>query len=290
MAAAGDPRVDNARRVYARVVASASGELASRLEAALLAVRREDFIGAPPWYISIISGGAPAYIELDASAADPILIYQTHLFALMRDKGINNGDPMLHGTMLGALAPPVGGTVLHIGTGTGYYTAILAELVGTSGRIVGYEVEPTLAARAQALLADRNTVRIERVSGAATTLPKADAVYVNAGATRPHAAWLDALNDGGRLVFPLINAGTSGWGLNLAIVRGAQHYGVTVIGRAGFIACAGANDAAEGARVTTALQQGKLFTARQLIRNDAPDDTAVLTGEGWWLSSRPLEA
>ena len=39
--------------------------------------------------------------------------------------------------------------------------------------------------------------------GAAIPFDGADVIYVNAGATRPADAWLDRLNDGGRLILPL---------------------------------------------------------------------------------------
>ena len=32
-------------------------------------------------------------------------------------------------------------TVLHIGCGTGYYSAVLAQLIGLSGKVIAYEIE-----------------------------------------------------------------------------------------------------------------------------------------------------
>ncbi len=40
--------------------------------------------------------------------------------------------------------------------------------------------------------------------GFAVDLESADVIFVNAGATRPSANWLDALSPDGRLLFPLI--------------------------------------------------------------------------------------
>src|SRR6202035_2556512 len=67
---------------------------------------------------------------------DPILVYQNVLFALDRQKQINNGEPFLHVQLLGALAPTRGNVALHIGCGTGYYTAILTHLVGPSVKVI----------------------------------------------------------------------------------------------------------------------------------------------------------
>jgi protein-L-isoaspartate(D-aspartate) O-methyltransferase len=280
---ASDARLDTARRLFAEHVACQSGALRERLEAALLKVPREAGLGPPPWSVATFHRNEPVHLT---PFSDPLHLYQNVLVALVAAKGINNGEPGLHGQLLGALNPDLGASVLHIGCGGGYYTAVLAELVGPSGKVIGYEIEPVLAARAVEALKPWRSVRIEPVSGTAAELPPADAIYVNAGATRPHDHWLDALKDGGRLVFPLISAGESGWGVSMFIERQGDHFAAKVIGRAGFIACTGANEAGEGERVVAAVQSGALFRSRRLVRNSAPDDTAVLVGDGWWLSSQ----
>jgi protein-L-isoaspartate(D-aspartate) O-methyltransferase len=38
--------------------------------------------------------------------------------------------------------------VLHLGCGTGYYTAIAAELVGPTGKVIGIENDAALSERA----------------------------------------------------------------------------------------------------------------------------------------------
>ena len=45
-----------------------------------------------------------------------------------------------------------GDRVLEIGTGSGYTTAVLASLVGDSGHVTSIDVNPTLTARARALI------------------------------------------------------------------------------------------------------------------------------------------
>ena len=239
-----DPRLQAAREVFARLISAQSGALHSRLADALRAVPRENFAGPAPWAITIYPGGKPVHIEV----TDAIHLYQDCLIALDRDKGINNGEPVLHARLLGALAPLLGGTVLHIGCGGGYYTAVLAELVGPTGRVIAYDIVEPLARQAAAALRLRANVRVEAHSGTAAALPKADAIYVNAGATRPHALWLDALRDGGRLVFPLSSVGF-GPGVSLLIERRGSGFAVRPISPSGFISCSGATDAAEGERV-----------------------------------------
>jgi protein-L-isoaspartate(D-aspartate) O-methyltransferase len=283
-----DVRLEAVRVLYARLAAGHAdrGELRERLEQAFAFVPREHFLGRGPWHVSTFGRDGPTYLE--TPTPDPIHVYQNVLFALDREKGINNGEPWLHGQMLGALDPDRGDTVLHVGSGTGYYTAILAQLVGPSGRVIAYEVEPALAERARACLEPWDNVSVAEASGTGVRLPHANAVYVNAGATRPEPGWLDALHDGGRLVFPMAGGGPGRWGATLAITRLGVEYAVRIIGRSGFIGCLGAVDEAEGMEVSRAIREGGLFKARRLVRDDSPDASAVLKGRGWWLSSTPV--
>jgi protein-L-isoaspartate(D-aspartate) O-methyltransferase len=273
-------RLDRARAFYARLASARGGALRHALEAAFARVPRERFLGPPPWY-AVTEVGYVTVPHDDAS-----YVYQDVLFALDRAKGINNGEPSLHGQLIGVLAPRNGDLVLHIGCGTGYYTAILAELVGPSGRVIAYEVDPDLAERAAEYLKEWPNVKVEGSSGTLPGLPAANAIYVNAGATRPLAEWLDALLDGGRLVFPLVTE--DGWGATLAITRHRERFSVEVINRVRFIGCVGATNAEEGRAVADAFRSGELFSARSLCRDSDPDDTAVLVGDGWWLSSRTV--
>src|SRR5262249_52352677 len=115
----------------------------------------------------------------------------------------NNGQPWLHAMLIAAAAPRPGEHVVHIGAGVGYYTAILAHVVGESGRVtaVGFGVGP--APRAAAEFAAAAQVRALQGDGVQAEFDAADVIYVNAGATRPADIWLDRLNDGGRLILPL---------------------------------------------------------------------------------------
>lgn len=282
-----DLRLEAARQLFARLVAAGAGrgELAERIESAFAFVPREHFLGRGPWTVSRFSGTSATFVE--TPNADPILVYQNVLFALDREKGINNGEPWLHGEMIAALDPDRGDTVLHVGCGTGYYTAIIAHLVGPGGRVIGYEIEPSLAERAAMCLEPWDHVSVAPGTGVGARLPHANAIYVSAGATRPEAAWLDALSNGGRLVFPLA-AGGGSFGVTMRVERVGARFKVGLVGRSAFISCVGASETDEGQRVGAALASGVLWSARQLFRHTVPDESAVLVGDDWWLSSTPV--
>jgi protein-L-isoaspartate(D-aspartate) O-methyltransferase len=166
-------------------------------------------------------------------------------------------------------------------------TAILAHLVGPAGKVIGYEVHGELAARAIDNLAPWSNVGVHRASGVVGGVPRADAIHVNAGATRPAAAWLNALNENGRLVFPLSRSWASQAGVGLKVKRTKHSFPAEVVGFCVFIPCQDAFDQDEAGRVTAAFRSDARWTTRSLVRNDRPDETAVVVGAGWWLSSRP---
>ena len=197
-------RIAKRRRAYAAEITRRADVRDPRIEKAFAAVPREDFAGPPPWHIG--AGGLYGRTSDD----DPARLYDDVLVAIDARRGINNGQPSLHALSIDALGVKDGETVLHIGAGAGYYTAILAHLVGPTGRVVAYEIEPDIAERARANLAGFPQVELRARSGVDEALPKAGCIYVNAAASHPVRAWLDALKVGGRLLFPLQAAHSTG--------------------------------------------------------------------------------
>src|ERR1700688_3317121 len=186
------------RAAYAKQILAAAWVDNARLEAALSATRREDFLGAGPWWIL---RRFRDYIT--TPDADPVYLYTDDLVGILPERHLNNGQPSLHAYLIHQASPSAGDHVVHVGTGTGYYTAILAHLVGPSGRVTGIEYEPELAARAKANFASYPNVEIVEGDGALVSFDTADVIYVNAGCTRPAESWLDQLADGGRLILPM---------------------------------------------------------------------------------------
>ncbi len=109
----------------------------------------------------------------------------------------------MHARWLDVVAPRPGEDVVHVGGGTGYYSAILAELVGHNGRVTSIEFDAALATRAQKNLANRSNVACIKGNGFDWPQGAVDVVYVNFAVSRPARSWIENLNAGGRLIFPL---------------------------------------------------------------------------------------
>jgi protein-L-isoaspartate(D-aspartate) O-methyltransferase len=267
------------RRAYAAEVTRSAGVRDPRIEAAFAAVPREDFAGFPPWRVGSGAFGSDW-------VSDPERLYEDVLVGIDMRRGINNGQPSLHAQALDALGVSEGETIVQIGAGAGYYTAILATLVGPMGRVIAYEIEPDIAERAAANLARYPQVEVRARSGV-DDLPAADAIYVNAAATHPLRAWLDALKPGGRLVFPLQAAGSSGAMAFVTRPERGEAWPARLLAGVVFIACAGAQDADMGRKLDRAFRHGGQGRVRWLRFGGAPSETDWVRGDGWALSTEP---
>lgn len=268
------------RGQYADEVTARAGSPAVR--DAFAKVPRERFLGPGPWKILQVGVG---YVP--TPNADPAHIYQDVLVALDAEAGLNNGQPSLHAVSLAALDLRKGETVIHIGCGSGYYTALIAELVGPTGSVQGWEIEPALAEIAEENLAPWHNVNVIARSGTEGPLPSADALYVSAGATTPVRAWTDALRPDGRLLFPLV--ADRGRGGMLLVTRRPAGLAARFVAGAQFVPCAGAEDEHDAAALEAAFARGGWAEVRSLHRGSEPDETAWVAGNGWWLSTAYVE-
>ena len=267
------------RAFYAQLICAAAKTTNPRIEQAFRTVRREPFAGPGPWSISV--GGHPYVVTPDD---DPAFLYQNTLLALEPARGLNIGMPGAHAYWLSGCGVKEGETVIQIGAGSGYYTAILAELTGPSGRVHAYEIDERLAALARENLKDIPHVELEDRSGIASDLPAADVIYVCAGAAQPATQWLDALRPRGRLVFPLAPEGMLGGMLMITRPEEGAVWPAKFLSRAQFIGCAGLQDADAGRRLSEAFAKG-WESVQSLRRGGAADETCWFAGEGWWLST-----
>src|SRR5262245_52453967 len=94
------------------------------LVGALERVPRERFVGPGPWQIIDLSSGSLGYQRTPDD--DPKHLYRNVLVALDASRSLNNGLPTSLASWLDALDLQPGERVVHLGCGTGYYTAIMA--------------------------------------------------------------------------------------------------------------------------------------------------------------------
>jgi protein-L-isoaspartate(D-aspartate) O-methyltransferase len=166
-----------------------------------------------------------------------------------------------------------GERVVHVGCGTGYYTAVMAHCVGPSGKVTAIDVDAALAAEARANLASMPWVNVHRDDGR-TIDGAVDAVMVNAGVTHPLASWLDALRPGGRLALPLTVAMSSTIGKGLLIVltraRDGDEFEARVLGFVAIYNAIGLRDDAAGQQLAAAMRKQPMVSLTRL-RRDAHD-------------------
>ncbi len=275
------------RRAYAKQVLAAANVIDTPLETAFAAVKREDFLGPGPWPIL---RWLRSYVP--TPDADPVYLYTDDLIGIVPSKRINNGQPSLHAIMIHAAAPQPGEHAAHIGTGVGYYSAILAHMVGSTGRVTAIEFEPDLAARAAANFAGVPNVRVVAGDGATADFDAADVIYVNAGATKPADNWLDRLKEGGRLILPLTtdrNFGGPGPAMNQGAVfwveRRGGDYRARWISPVAIYPAEGARDAASEAVLADAFAKGDARGVTRLYRGDeVPAERCWLKAPGWCLA------
>jgi protein-L-isoaspartate(D-aspartate) O-methyltransferase len=278
------------RAAYAKQILAAARVVDNaRLEAAFSATRREDFLGAGPWWIL-----RNYQVYVTTPDADPVYLYTDDLVGILPERQLNNGEPSLHAHLIHEASPRVGEHVVHIGTGTGYYTAILAHLVGPSGRVTGIEYEPELAARAKANFAASPNVDIIEGDGALVSFDTADVVYVNAGCTRPAESWLDRLADGGRLILPMTaNRGSGAMspervartGAVFRVERRGKDYLAYWISPVAIFPCSGNRDEMSERALAEAFARGGWEKVTRLYRNqEIPEDRCWVRGSRWCLA------
>jgi protein-L-isoaspartate(D-aspartate) O-methyltransferase len=126
---------------------------------------------------------------------DPVYLYTDDVIGILPERNLNNGQPSLHAALIAVAAPQPGEHVGHVGAGLGYYTAILAELVGRYGEGDGDRIR--WRARRPRYGRRRMTAWCTAMARESCSNPSTSS-YVYAGATRSADAWLDRLKEGGK--------------------------------------------------------------------------------------------
>ena len=137
-----EPRSDwlvAARQGYAEELRFTAPIRSAAVVKAFATVPRENFLGPGPWRILSPMGPAEYWTTENA---DPRHVYHDALVAIDETRRLNNGQPSLWAHLYDRLGLAPGAHVVHIGAGTGYYSAILAEIVGGNGRVTANRYRP----------------------------------------------------------------------------------------------------------------------------------------------------
>jgi protein-L-isoaspartate(D-aspartate) O-methyltransferase len=227
---------------------------------------------------------------------DPVYLYDDVLVGIVPELGLNNGAPSYHAPVLANAGIQEGEHVVHIGAGTGYYTAIMAHLAGSFGKVTAIEFEPGLAERAKNNLAHLGNVQVLRGDGAAVDFEPANVIYVNAGATHPADRWLDGLTEGGRLMLPLTRVkqtdGNARHGRVFRIERRGSDYLVCPVSDVAVYPCEGiGRDADAEAAIAAAIEkdidsrtEGWRRVTRLYRHANIPLERCWLRASGWVLA------
>jgi protein-L-isoaspartate(D-aspartate) O-methyltransferase len=128
--------------------------------------------------------------------------YEDHPLPIGDNQTIS--QPYIVALMLETLRLAPNDKVLEVGTGSGYVTALLAELVA---QVFSMERQAALAESARNLLAALGYGNVRVVTGdGALGLPACapfDAILVSAAALEVPPALLSQLGDGGRMIIPI---------------------------------------------------------------------------------------
>jgi len=277
------------RRAYAKQTLAAARISDAAIEDAFAAVPRENFLGNGPWPMY----RRPPGTYVTSPDADPVYLYVDQVVGLIPERRINNGQPSLHAMLIAASRIGSGNHVVHIGAGTGYYSAIMAHIVGRTGMVTAIESNPVLA---REYLRETSNVRVLEGDGSTLPFDAADLIYVNAGVTHPLDSWLDGLFEGGRLIIPpttdenfpvagstVFNPATAlRSGAYFCIQRRGTSFDVRGLMPTVIIPAQGARDRAAEAVLAKAFVHGDWHKVTRLIRSeDIPDDRCWLKGCGW---------
>ncbi len=264
--------LDLQRRFYAEELQAVSNLRTPGLVDALATVPREAFLTPGPW---LVQGQADSLAgPRQTPDADPRHVYHNISVAIDPARQLFNGQPGLVASWIDLLGLRLGSRVLHVGSGPGYYTALLSRVVGPEGRVVAVEVDEALATTARAALAPYPSVEVRhangKIDGSGETF---DAVLVSTGVTHAEESWLDALALGGRLLLPLTFTmpamGPIGKGPALLLSRGDDPVSLAarVVGFVAIYSALGLRDDELNHRLGEALKAGPYPPVKWLRRD-----------------------
>jgi protein-L-isoaspartate(D-aspartate) O-methyltransferase len=289
--------LEECRAFYSQEIRFAANLSTPGLVEAFARVPREKFLGPPPWLIGSAEAralSAAGMVQMSyVTVEDSRDLYHNVVVSLDRSKDINNGQPGSLARWIDALELKPGDRAFHLGCGVGYYTAIIAEVVGPDGSVMALELEPGLAARAKENLSAYANVTVDAGDGANFDPRPSDAMLVNCGVTHPQTIWLERLRDAGRLVAPFTVAitPTVGQGIMTKIVRHHAAYSAEIVSSVAIFSGGNLRDPALEPLMAKVLRSGGLLKIKS-VRRDAhePADSCALHASEVCLSMVELSA
>jgi protein-L-isoaspartate(D-aspartate) O-methyltransferase len=288
--------LDLRRRFFAEELEAVCKLRSAALVEAFATVPRERFLRPGPWAVLADSDFTAGLRVRTTPDADAGRVYHNIAVAIEASRQLFNGQPGTLGVWIDALDLAAGSRVLHVGCGLGYYTAVMAQCVGPTGRVVAFEVDETLAWEARQNLASVPWVVANHGDGSQIAGETFDAILVNAGVTHPLDAWLDALAVGGRMILPLTAtmaamASTLGKGLVLAVTKENQtELAARVLTFVAIYSAVGLRDSDLNDRLGKAMAGGPAhWQSIKRLRRDPHDasPSCWMHAEGFCLSANP---
>ncbi len=280
------------RHRYAEEIGKNAKVRSTALLQAFAKVSREEFVGKGPW--KVLSRPAVGYSQPQVTeVTDPAELYRDVAILLDPLRNLTNGNPGTLAPWLDALDLSEGKSAFHLGCGTGYYTAIMAEAVGPAGQVTAFEIDPTLAAQARTNLGRYPNVQVVQGDGGVADTGARDAILINAGVTHPRESWLDNLRPSGCLVLPLtveIGMPHVGKGMMLHVSRTGSGYAARFLPIPVMIySCSSVRDSQFGSLLGQQFMSGT-FSSVQSLRRDAHshEPGCWLHTSSFCLSTRPV--
>jgi len=260
------------------------------LVSAFATVPREWYLGAGPWNVLVVGDDGKLGYRLTENA-DPVQTYRNIVIAIDPARGLHNGQPECLAAWMDRLELGAGESVIQIGCGTGYYTAILAEVVGPTGRVTAYEVDASLAERAKSNLNQFAQVEVISAAGARLLPDSADAIFVNCGVTEPPLSWLSCLRKNGRMVLPITASPDDtgvGAGAMFLFTREAPGFSIEYLSPAAFFPCIGARSQHANEQLLTKADDDWLAPKSIRMEPHAEESSCWLHSENCCLSTIAL--
>lgn len=270
------------RAQFAEELAALCGIRAEPVLRAFRTVRREDFLPPGPWTIEGLDGANFASPDDDPAH----ILHAVGVVLAHGDTPLHCANPAPVAKALQSTGFMPGDRVLHVGAGLGYFSAIIAELVGPSGQVVAAEIDPDLVAQARRNLAPWPQVT---VAGDALALPARpyDVIFSSAGMATLPASWPASLAPGGRMMLPLTGSKGAGFAFLFRKDRTGEAISAKLQGFVRFYPCLGLRDTADLAALDLALGDGRaaFVTALREDRHER-EETCWLHGDDWCLSTK----